>query len=192
VLSDAEGNGDSISAAVQAERIALLANVLSTDSPNSVPISLGKDVPALQLSPTSSNVKPLASPSFAVAALQPRNTTLLRPKSQGDLFSNSRSIEQPIYQTSGGGGFISTITTPCPLLPSFLQDIVHSPSLSPASSSSADFSAEDFDDSELWINSPRYSHQLSRKSSTSLTAHSIWKLDGEETKALSGHSEEDI
>jgi hypothetical protein len=73
--------------------------------------------------------------------------------------------------------------TPAPLLPSFLQDIVQSPTLSPASTSpsSADLSIEDYGEHVL----PRMSSRAN-PSSSNLGISNIWKLDGDETKGLSG------
>lgn len=180
----AEGNGDSISTAVQAERIALLATVLSSDSPT-ISVMSGRDSRSLPPSPTSPSFSFNATSSLAVGPMHARNSALSRSRSHTDLFQNHHGVEKPIYQTSGG------LAAPGPLLPAFLQDMVHSPTLSPASSASADFSLEDYDDVEFSY-SPRHSHPLSRKPSTSLTAYSIWKLDGEEAKALSGHPQEDL
>jgi hypothetical protein len=73
--------------------------------------------------------------------------------------------------------------TPAPLLPSFLQDIVQSPTLSPASTSpsSAELSIEDYGERVL----PRLSNRTN-PSSSNLAISNIWKLDGDETKGLSG------
>lgn len=72
---------------------------------------------------------------------------------------------------------------PAPLLPSFLQDIVQSPALSQASTSSADLSFEDYDE----VASPK--SMLPGAQSTDSAARSplgnIWRLDGEESKSLS-------
>jgi hypothetical protein len=82
------------------------------------------------------------------------------------------------------------------LLPSFLQDIVQSPSLSPASS--ADFSLEDYSNDEIESGrffklnegvantphpGPKLHSSLALRSATSLTnIYNIWKLDGDEKK----------
>lgn len=72
------------------------------------------------------------------------------------------------------------------LLPSFLQDIVQSPTLSPTSTSSADLSIEEYEDS-----SPSQRSSLGRDRlvvSDDSTSHSplgnIWKLNEEETKGV--------
>lgn len=99
------------------------------------------------------------------------------------------AINPPAYANTSPSG---------PLLPSFLQDIVQSPSLSPASS--ADFSLEDYSNDEVEpgrfskfnftetgasapYHGPRLRSSLALKSTTSLTnMFNIWKLDGDETK----------
>ncbi|KAI0632908.1 hypothetical protein C8Q77DRAFT_1218344 [Trametes polyzona] len=183
----AEGNGDSISAAVQAERIALLANVLANQFNNALDLNA---LPAPQNDAPNARHQlqqpPHSAPPFQVrtnvpmGAAMPGNNAFVR----GDSRDSSPLSEHfpflplgeqehdkdalPIYQTSGGRGappFRRGNTLPLPpsadsrfgpvrgqlsssppvtrtLLPSFLQDIVHSPSLSPssASSSSADLS----------------------------------------------------
>lgn len=76
---------------------------------------------------------------------------------------------------------------PAPLLPSFLQDIVQSPTLSPTSTSSADLSPEDYDDG---FSSGRSSFGRERivtnDSSLNLPVSNIWKLNDEETKGIAG------
>lgn len=77
---------------------------------------------------------------------------------------------------------------PAPLLPSFLQDIVQSPTLSPTSTSSAELSPEDYDDG---FSSGRSSFGRERivvtnDSSLNLPASNIWKLNDEETKGIAG------
>ncbi|KAH9856451.1 hypothetical protein C2E23DRAFT_882502 [Lenzites betulinus] len=153
----AEGNGDSISPAVQAERIALLTNVLTQFGA----LDLG-DGPGPGPASASSPAQPPFQ-HFPYAAP-------LAHDSDKDAF--------PIYQTSGGAHphphARGTTTIPLPparflpgpglfptakanaaahasppgtrtLLPAFLQDLVHAPSHSPssASSSSIDGSSED-------------------------------------------------
>jgi hypothetical protein len=133
-----------------------------------------------------------------------------RPRSnQQDWFLKSRqpspSIgghcsenQKTLYQTSFANRS-SPLVAPGhyagPLLPSFLQDIVQSPSLSPASS--ADFSFEDhgIDEPEPRFpelnegdtNIPHYGlnlhSSLALRSTASLSnIYSIWKLGGDETK----------
>ena len=100
---------------------------------------------------------------------------------------------QPIYQTSvprqlshssleqspNAAGY-----TPASLLPSFLQDIVRSPTLSPTSTSpsSAELSIEEYDDK-----APYASRRLhNSNSSSSLSISNIWKLGGDESTGYSG------
>jgi hypothetical protein len=73
---------------------------------------------------------------------------------------------------------------PAPLLPSFLQDIVQSPTHSPASTSpsSAELSIEDYDEHAPTQTSSR----AANGSSSNLVTSNIWKLDGDESKGLSG------
>lgn len=101
---------------------------------------------------------------------------------------------QPIYQTSGPQQSSSPFPAsspavnqnayaPAPLLPSFLQDIVQSPTLSPSTSpSSAEMSIGDYDDRVL----PHLSSRTTDNSASNLAISNIWKLDGDETKGLSG------
>lgn len=143
-----------------------------------------------------------------------------RSRSQADLFLKARqpspsigshSSENPrtLYQTSFGCGSSPLFTSgnmanppahvntspPGPLLPSFLQDIVQSPSLSPASS--ADFSLEDYSNEEteprfskfnegganIPYPGPKLHSSPALKSATSFTnMYNIWKLGGDETK----------
>jgi hypothetical protein len=143
-----------------------------------------------------------------------------RSRSQADSFlktrrpspsfgSHSSESSRTLYQTSFGCGssplFASGNVANSPahvdtsppglLLPSFLQDIVQSPSLSPASS--ADFSLEDYSNDETepkssklnegCANMPYHGPMLhsspALKSTTSFTnMYNIWKLGGDETK----------
>ncbi|KAK0463190.1 uncharacterized protein EV420DRAFT_1523203 [Desarmillaria tabescens] len=128
-LPYAEGNGDSISAAVQAERIALLTSVLAqTHDP----------LPARSHSLTPPQVhRPFinTSPPHSRA-----HAHVHRSHSQFELGTQYNAY--PIYQTSGH-------RDPAPLLlPSFLQDIVQQspPMLSPVSTSSADLSFDEYEE----------------------------------------------
>ncbi len=101
-------------------------------------------------------------------------------------FINSR----PIYQTSGHRQPTPLYTTgpefnqgqqlhaPAPLLPSFLQDIIQSPTLSPSSSSSADLSSLEEETNVV----PDVSGK--KRQGTSPLAN-IWRLGAEETKSYS-------
>lgn len=81
------------------------------------------------------------------------------------------------------------------LLPSCLQDIVQSPSLSPTSTTSADLSVDEYIASPVsvhstsstkpYTNGDRLSSIHRTPSSISLRSGNIWQLDGEECKALS-------
>lgn len=74
--------------------------------------------------------------------------------------------------------------TPAPLLPSFLQDIVRSPTLSPTSTSpsSAELSIEEYEDKAPYAS--RRLHNSNSSSSHSIS--NIWKLGGDESKGYSG------
>ncbi|PIL25926.1 hypothetical protein GSI_11679 [Ganoderma sinense ZZ0214-1] len=220
----AEGNGDSISAAVQAERIALLANVLVTQfnalDLDGVPSEPGQ-------SPSGAPPQQARFPdgrSLSLGNSRPVSPSpLLPPLPLGD------PVTSPIYQTSGAPKQVigseralrtapphGTIFMPSPadshnLLPSFLQEIVHSPSQSssPASSSSADLSYDGSSEDAHYVLTPGtssasflpspYRRGLSspevRKGSSSSfsslgrgSVSSIWKLDGEESKTYSSSS----
>ena len=135
--------------------------------------------------------------------LKPRQPS---PSTRSTGSDNPRTL----YQTSLGNGSpvsftpgtaanpqVHPNTSPTGLLlPSFLQDIVQSPSLSPASS--ADFSLEDYSNDEIEAGrftklnergpnvpypGPRLRSSLALKSTTSLTnMFNIWKLGGDETR----------
>ncbi|CAL1698017.1 unnamed protein product [Somion occarium] len=160
----AEGNGDSISAAVQAERIALLANVLnrSTSSSASTPSLTPTTTPASSTSSFSSFAQgPTAGHTATQQVLPPVGGVerQLRSWSSSDHPQFDRELQNkfshPIYQTSGHPSHLSHPSHPSlnghfaqlgpsfpsesNFLPSFLQDIIHSPSLSPATSCSSGF-----------------------------------------------------
>ena len=167
--ADAEGNGDSISAAVQAERIALLSSVLVSQ----VQQQQQQTQPAAP--PPFRNVAPAPLPQRqgrltarsvpqVLHTATPRHASSLDsyqplaahalPRAYVPLDSPPYDDAQPIYQTSGrrqpspltppqSAGFPPTpAQAQAPLLPAFLQDIVQSPSLSPTSTCSADLSAD--------------------------------------------------
>lgn len=221
--TDAEGNGDSIPATVQAERIALLASTIR-----------GREFHSLPPSPSCvTHERPLRRSSLPLQAL----VTAQRPMNVNDvcrhddphlLMSRSRSNQpdwflktrhpspsigshcpenqKTLYQTSFANASSPLFTPPNPpayagaspsgpLLPSFLQDIVRSPSLSPASST--DFSLEDHSIDEHDPRFPKLNeggtniphHGLNLRSSLALRSttslsniYNIWKLDGDETK----------
>ncbi|KAI6017044.1 hypothetical protein EDC04DRAFT_2746344 [Pisolithus marmoratus] len=176
----AEGNGDSISAAVQAERIHLLTSLLARNQ-----LSLHQPC----------SPEPQRSPVDRSQSLQ----VPPRPRSQLDVGARYPD-SQFIYETSGPRSSSSTSSFPSMkdlgddlpfpsdapnLLPSFLQDIVQSPTLSPTSTSSAELSIEEYED-----NSPS-SHRsslardrlvLNDDSVSHSPLGNIWKLNDEETK----------
>ncbi|THH30261.1 hypothetical protein EUX98_g3919 [Antrodiella citrinella] len=176
----AEGNGDSISTAVQAERIALLAGVLNKADP----------FPQRQL--------PLPPNGYARDHIQfyPGQESTLRVVPRQEVPTNLQSI----YQTPESSGHYSpparmehpshSYTQQRNFLPAFLQDIVHPPALSPAgSASSSDTGLEDsfaaFDVSEGHAAPRMRAQPYSANSSTSVSSASIasiWKLEGEERK----------
>ncbi|KAI1790607.1 hypothetical protein LXA43DRAFT_890668 [Ganoderma leucocontextum] len=223
----AEGNGDSISTAVQAERIALLANVLTTQF-NALNLD---GVPS---EPGQSQAPPFSAPRRQVRFPDGRSRSLgnSRPVSPSPLLPPlplGDPVTSPIYQTSGGPRQVigserasramqphGTILMPSPaeshnLLPSFLQEIVHSPSQSssPASSSSADLSYDGSSEDAHYVLTPGTtsasflptpcrrglsSPEVRKGSSSSFSSlgrgssGSIWKLDGEESKTYSSSS----
>ena len=225
LFTDAEGNGDSIPAAVQAERIALLAGTIRGRDFHSLPPSPSCVVHERPLRRSSLPLKALATaqrPNNNPCRYDDQHPPSSRSRSnQPDWFLKNRQpspaigihgAENPmtLYQTSFGNAS-SPLSTPgltansptCagaspsgPLLPSFLQEIVQSPSLSPASS--ADFSLEDHhsvDEPEsrfsqlneggtnIPYHGPRLDSSLALRSSTSLlNIYNIWKLGGDETK----------
>ncbi|KAF8901548.1 hypothetical protein CPB85DRAFT_1323395 [Mucidula mucida] len=160
-LPYAEGNGDSISAAVQAERIALLTSVLAQTH-----------IQAPQRS--HSMTPPLVHRPFINTSPPHVRAQVHRSQSHFELGSQYASTHQaarPIYQTSGH----VHAPAPAPLLPSFLQDIVLSPMLSPVSTSSADLSFDEYDER------PTTQH---RTQSGAKNISNIWKMDGEEFSAI--------
>lgn len=173
---DAEGNGDSIPAAVQAERIALLAGILNRAE---------------------------ASSSLPFQSMQPSQTRSIGPSLQrGQLASQVELRDQStIYQTSGNSYVLAeadaSAAASFSFLPSFLQDIIESPDLSPATSSSSSVDHSSSEDGHFGYALENPAHEArvygtSRASSSTGSELSIWKLDGEETLRLvssggSGH-----
>jgi hypothetical protein len=120
-------------------------------------------------------------------------------RSQSHFSLGSRyAHSDPIYQTSGHRqpsppsvpqGNPLRLHAPAPLLPSFLQDIVQSPAISPTSTSSAELSLDEYEES---IPSPASSvahsarnRPVNVRDSSKIALGNIWRLDGEETKTLS-------
>ncbi|KAH0579750.1 hypothetical protein H2248_002587 [Termitomyces sp. 'cryptogamus'] len=196
-LPYAEGNGDSISAAVQAERIALLTSVLAqTQAQAAAPHAQLQAPRSHSLTPPQQryafdDVSPLQPP------MQVHHAPAHRSQSQYELRAQYNRESSPIYQTSGnrqrlqpsplystGPDFHSLpVHAPAPLLPSFLQDMVKSPSLSPTSSSSADLSLDEYDEVPTKVAFPR-AHNAD-DAVNDLPISNIWRLDGEESKSLS-------
>ena len=177
-FTDAEGNGDSISAAVQAERIALLAGVLNRAEPS----------PSSQRQlPVSANGYPRDAPS----AWQDDGLRVIPrqeiPTKIQNIYQTPDSVP---YQTPARLDYMSHPVISRSLLPSFLQDIVHSPALSPAGSTSSSetgledsYSVLDISGSVGVSRIRRHPYSTSSSSSVSSTSiASIWKLDGEESK----------
>ncbi|KAF7307695.1 RanBP2-type domain-containing protein [Mycena kentingensis (nom. inval.)] len=215
-LPYAEGNGDSISAAVQAERIALLTSVLahtSLGAPNAVP-SPSPPLPLPQQQPQQPAFLINRSHSATPAQAHRPFVDFSPPPAVRGAVHRSQSHSElgtrfPIYETSPTGvkqfprsplqhssqmppgsasasAHASPVSAsahlhapaPAPLLPSFLQDIVQSPTLSPASTSSADLSFDEYEDS---LPSSTRSTFSGRGDSP---LANIWRLDGEESKSL--------
>lgn len=188
VFSDAEGNGDSISAAVQSERINLLTSLLAQNqlplrtTPSSVDVPRRNTMTQVQHQRPSEAVTPPSRPS-------PSQTPLRTVTQYPD--------PQFIYETSGPHRYASPlfpsmremegalpVNAPVPHLPSFLQDIVHSPTLSPASTSSADLSIEEYEDP-----SPRPGRDqvVARdESASNFPFGNIWRLNDEESTNIAG------
>lgn len=192
----AEGNGDSISAAVQAERINLLTSLLAQ---NQLPLASGPPSLPSQAPRSHSMTPPQRRRMFMDNV--PQNQVPYRSRSHSNFdVGTPYSDSQFIYETSAPrrtspSSFQSLgdledhlpSNIPAPLLPSFLQDIVQSPTLSPSSTSSTDLSPEDYDDS---FSSGRSSFGKDRivtnDSSSNLPVSNIWKLNDEETKGIAG------
>lgn len=205
-LPYAEGNGDSISAAVQAERIALLTSVLTQTQLSSGGLAPPSSAPHQQAA--GSHSPPQARRQFADLS-PPQARPVHRSQSHlqlGAQYSNTNAAPaynapSPIYQTSGHrerqpsplyttGPEVtyssSSMDIPAPLLPSFLQDIVQSPALSPTSTttSSADLSSIEEFEEPLPQRSMFPRARGSSGASDNSPISNIWRLDGEESKSL--------
>jgi hypothetical protein len=195
VCKDAEGNGDSIPAAVQADRIRRLRGALAASLPSSLAPLQPASVDHLPHSPHAHTQRPHHC-NLNISAFRGRDQT----KSDAGLGSH---FNDTIYQTSTHS-LTSTYRDPAafPLgsvsghfLPSCLQDIVQSPSLSPTSTTSADLSVDEnisspasvysTSSAKLYPNGDRPLRVHRTPSSVSLGLGNIWQLDGEESKALS-------
>ena len=169
-VADAEGNGDSISQAVQAERIALLTNILNqTESSFPHPLQRRASMPLN----TSMHPAPPRSPFPTQAPRHAAHASLgghaaygpspaLRSRSQADLRGQYQSAPgRPIYQTPAqpsrnssparsSYGYGSRVPSPtAAFLPACLQDVVnasplHSSPATSASSASLELAFDDF------------------------------------------------
>ena len=189
-FSDAEGNGDSISAAVQSERINLLTSLLAQ---NQLPL---RTTPPSIDAPRRNTVTQVQHHRPLESVTPPSRFS----RSQIDVRAAVQYPEaQFIYETSGPHRHASPlfpgmrelegalpVGAPAPLLPSFLQDIVQSPTLSPTSTSSADLSVEEYEDIAP---SPRRGRDrvVARDDSVSnFHLGNIWRLNDEETTSVAG------
>jgi hypothetical protein len=185
---------------MQAERIALLANALTSPSPlggvGQLSIDTGIPMHARPLRSAPLTPPMRTNPGFAASSTGFPQVS--RSQSQFDLrsrYAPARThVVQPIYQTSGhvpsfppspmSDEFDFDLPHEAPgsaFLPSFLADIVDSPTLS-ASSGSADLSSLE----ELSLG---HSPAVSTRSigdvpkTPAFVAANIWGFDGEERKA---------
>jgi hypothetical protein len=203
-LQDAEGNGDSIPAAVQADRIKRLREALTVTLPPTLP-SLQTAV--LDSPPQSSPVH-IQHPhdcyldscrcrTLHSSALWSRDGTQCNmelSRYQDTIYQTSTPPVLPSYREREPATFPSDNESGR-FLPSCLQDIVQSPSLSPTSTASADLSVDEYiaspvsvystGSAKLYANGDHPLHVHRTPSSVSLGLGNIWQLDGEESKALS-------
>ncbi|KIK92241.1 hypothetical protein PAXRUDRAFT_830145 [Paxillus rubicundulus Ve08.2h10] len=188
----AEGNGDSISAAVQAERINLLTSLLTQNQiplggPSASPanVSRQQSMPSLQRQPLQEATPP--SSRISQRSRCQFDSTVQYPDSQF-IYETSGPQSSPSFPSMGDLDGALPISAPAPLLPSFLQDIVQSPSLSPTSTSSADLSIEEYDDimPSRRLSPTRDRVMGNNDSSSHLPLSNIWKLNDEETKGIAG------
>ncbi|PCH43070.1 hypothetical protein WOLCODRAFT_121468 [Wolfiporia cocos MD-104 SS10] len=257
----AEGNGDSISAAVQAERIALLENVLATQVDRTR--RQGSWPPVLSLAPASAGMHSappsageMRAPLSPLSPVSPLGPAPWQIEVRRTSLALAQDLRAPIYQTGGGHSSVHSNLSvaahglnghnnnfdsrsisnhgmshhshglssaglgsvyarelnalrPQPgatFLPSFLQDMVQSPSLSPSTStSSADLSLEEGHDVRFGRDMAGLSAGLGglnisgggnglkisgasrgrgAESTFALSGGSIWQMDGEESKTL--------
>lgn len=192
---------------MQAERIALLTSVLSQTQLSAVPAP-----PSPVTATRSQSLTPphplLHRPFIDISRPNSRVTPVVQRSQSHIELGAQYAAAQPIYQTSGlspqsysqhGGQYQSQsgprpllvhAPAPAPLLPSFLQDIVQSPTLSPSSTSSADLSFEEYDvessprSTRSMLSRSRNNHIVS-SANVEAELGNIWRLDGEESKSLS-------
>ncbi len=85
----------------------------------------------------------------------------------------------PLYATGPETNQGQEVQTPAPLLPAFLQDIIHLPTLSPSSTSSADLSIED----DKILTNTVSNVPGKNDSGSSSPSGNIWRLDLEESRS---------
>ncbi|KAJ7656684.1 hypothetical protein B0H17DRAFT_1146069 [Mycena rosella] len=212
-LPYAEGNGDSISAAVQAERIALLTSVLAQtrlsspasgsahpqSHPYPPPIGRSHSTTPAQAQRPFVNFSPPPQFRAPVHRSQSHNelgsqfaqgypiyqTSPHQSQQQQQQYQRQHLPRSPLQRhTLSADASPVGMYAPAPLLPSFLQDIVQSPTLSPSSTSSADLSFEEYEDSLPSSTRSTFSQSGGDSVNVSPLAN-IWRLDGEESKSLS-------
>ncbi|KAI9435606.1 hypothetical protein H4582DRAFT_663016 [Lactarius indigo] len=200
----AEGNGDSIPAAVQADRIKRLREALSVTLPPSLSNLQTASLDILPRSPVahiqrshcryidSHGSRTMCSPALK-SRDQIRSSVELGFHSKDTIYQTSTA---PVSLSYSEPALLPLDNGSGPFLPSCLQDIVQSPSLSPTSTVSADLSVDEYVASPASAystisakhhpNNERPLHVRRTTSSVSLGLGNIWQLDGEESKALSG------
>ncbi|KAH9922348.1 uncharacterized protein BXZ73DRAFT_79739 [Epithele typhae] len=193
----AEGNGDSISAAVQAERIALLANVLATQF-NALDLNPAQPLPrsappyALRFPdrPSSHSSSPILPPlPLAHDRLAPGAPIYQTPASSLGLGLGERSAQHAALLDA---------LVPRPshtLLPAFLHALVsppRSPLRSPASLSSSPELSFDGSSEDAHYHLPRKAPSSAASAAAFAplarpppSPRSIWRLDGEESRTYS-------
>ncbi|KAJ7923214.1 hypothetical protein B0H13DRAFT_1602847 [Mycena leptocephala] len=167
-LPFAEGNSDTVSATLQAERIALLTSALAQTglgSPGAVP------VPSPRRLHTVGNLRSTTHPSSrSLVTSPPPQSELGRNFGRGPpIYPQCAHLVRPTTDAN----LVDTFP-PAPLLPSFLQDIVGCREFSPASPSSAIASFEGNEDS--------LSTFSGAESGAASPFASFWRLDEEEIK----------
>ena len=186
---DAEGNGDSISAAIQSERIALLTSVLTHGQVSDDNVAPLQGARSYSSTPFHSRHTPessgLLSGSFHLSQshveLATQYTNHMQLANSGPIYQTSGHRQpSPLYTTGPEMNQGQQVHAPAPLLPSFLQDIVRSPALSPSSSSSADLS---FEEDANTISNISGKNDKSDSPSRSPSGN-IWRLDIDESRSL--------
>lgn len=201
----AEGNGDSIPAAVQADRIKRLREALCVTLPPSLSNLQTASLDIYPRSPVahiqrshcryidSHGSRTMCSPALMKSRDQIRSSVELGFHSKDTIYQTSTA---PVSLSYSEPALLPLDSGSGPFLPSCLQDIVQSPSLSPTSTVSADLSVDEYAASPTSVystisakhhpNNECPLHVRRTTSSVSLGIGNIWQLDGEESKALSG------